>query len=794
MRPFRHINAKTVEEALKLLLEHRGRAKLIGGGTDLIPILRRDSLSCYPEVIINIKTIPGLDYIKEEKDCIRIGALTKLADIASSPVIKRNFKILSEAAFSVGTPQIRNMATIAGNLCQDVRCWYYRYPHQIGGRITCYLKGGKTCYALVGDNRYHSVFECYREQKRPSACTISCPAEIDIPSYLAKLRLEDLNEAARILYETNPLPSITGRVCPHYCEKDCTKGYLDESVAIRSLERFLGDYALGKAEEILKIEKPESGKTVAIVGSGPCGLTSAYYLRRFGHDVTIFEKDAEPGGLLRYGIPSFRLPKKIVDDVIYVFQKVLGIRFKTNTEIGKDISIYELMTKFDAVLVAVGAYKEIRMNIPGEELVISGIDFLRRVNSGSKEVPGSHVAVIGGGNVAIDVARVLLRLGANPVIIYRRSEKELPALSEEVEAAKEEGIRFEFLTLPIAVQKKEGKISLTCVKMELKEKDETGRPKPVPIEGSEFTLEFDAVIKAIGEIPSVDFVPEEFLDEKRMIKAERITGHVARNLFAGGDCVLGPATVVEAVAMGRRVAFAIDKMLSGERKDVREIRTDFLFDRVNVPGFKASKRIKVPRLEIHERNLEREDIGETSIEDLKYEVTRCINCGCVAVNPSDVACALMALDAKIKLIGEAGEMVVSMEEFFQSPRGRLSDTEIITEILIPPLDGRARQSFVKFRLRDSIDFSIVTLSYVATFSGDTVNDIRIVLGSVSPRPIRARFAEEFLRGKALNDKTIEALAEMISSSASPLPMNGFKIKVLNSLLRRALLSELNPEG
>jgi hypothetical protein len=239
MKPFNHHNARSVSEATRLLKNYGGKAALNAGGTDILSVLKDKILLQYPEAVINIKTIPGLDYIKEDMRGLKIGALARLEQIAASPVIREKYRILSEAARSVATPQVRRMGTIGGNLCQDVRCWYYRYPHSVGGRISCYLKGGKSCYAQTRENQYHSIFGGVREQDTP--CQVACPGHVKIPECLEKIREGDLNTAARILLTNNPIPSITGRVCPHFCQQLCNRSDYDAAVSFRNIERFVGD-------------------------------------------------------------------------------------------------------------------------------------------------------------------------------------------------------------------------------------------------------------------------------------------------------------------------------------------------------------------------------------------------------------------------------------------------------------------------------------------------------------------------------------------------------------------------
>ena len=593
MRSFKHINARTVEEACTLLGKYKGKAKINAGGTDLLSTLKGEYLSDYPEAVINIKTISDLNYIKEEGGVLKIGALTKLSDIAKSPLLRSSTKALVEAVRSVATPQVRNTATIGGNLCQDVRCWYYRYPHQIGGPIFCLRKGGKICNALTGDNRYHSIFGASGVAVYP--CASNCPANTDIPSYLNKVRNGDLLEAARIILDFNPMPAVTGRVCPTFCEPQCHRSEFDEPVAIRCIERSLGDTILDTMIEIFTPPKTESGKSIAIIGSGPAGLTAAYYLRRSGHQVTVYERLPEVGGMLLYSIPPYRLPKGVVKKQIQAL-KGMGVKFEVGVNVGKGVTVAELMARFNAVFWATGAWKEKPLGIKGEQVALSGLEFLNRANTGARDIPGRKVAVIGGGNVAMDVARTLLRLGSEPVVIYRRSRDEMPAFRDEVEKAKEEGIEFQFLTQPTEASEANGKIALKCVRMQLGSPDASGRPKPVPIPGSEFISTFDAVIKAIGEKPDTSLLPAEFRQKAR--KAAPSAHLLGKDLFAGGDFITGPSTVVQAVASGREAARLIELSFKDSRPSDEQSKANQHF---TSPSFEAAPRIRIPMLSVSER-------------------------------------------------------------------------------------------------------------------------------------------------------------------------------------------------
>jgi NADPH-dependent glutamate synthase beta subunit-like oxidoreductase/CO/xanthine dehydrogenase FAD-binding subunit len=789
LKSFDHVNAKTVDEAIKLLKNYKGKARLIAGGTDLLGELKDRVLLTYPEALVNIKTIPDMDYIREEAGVLKIGALTKLREMATSPVVKEKYSILAQAALSVGSPQVRSMGTIGGNLCQDVRCWYYRYPHQIGGRILCYLKGGKGCYALTGENQYHSIFGGLREASPP--CSSACPGGVDIPSYLSKIRESDLPEAVRILFNTNPLPSITGRVCPHFCEQECNRGEFDESVSIRDIERFIGDYILKNANEIIKAPKTDTGKSVAIIGSGPAGLTAAYYLAKLGHAATVFEASSKPGGMMRVGIPGYRLPKDILDAETEKIRRV-GVDIKVNTRIQSIDSLFQ--QGYDAVFLALGAHRSTKMRIKGEQFpnVMDGMSFLRAVNLGERVYLGDRVAVVGGGNTAIDSARTALRLGTKEVtIVYRRTRAEMPASTDEVEEALDEGVNIIFLATPVKINRKDGRLKLTCTQMELGEPDANGRQRPVPIKGSEFSMDFDSIIAAIGQTPDI---PNQFglrIGRGDTLRVDSDTQATERQgVWAGGDVVTGPATVIEAIASGKRAAVAMDVYLKGvvakaEDKDEKAVKP---FLKFNSDYLKRTSRVKMPKLPVAERSIDVEDTLGLSLSEVETEANRCFNCGCVSVNSSDMGVVLVALDAKIKIAGPRGVRTVPIGDFFGPLRNILEADEMVTEIQVPqPPDG-AKQTFLKFRLREAVDFPIVSVASIITIDGGVCEDARIALGAVAPRPIRAAEAEQTIKGKDINSATAEAASEAAIIGAVPLNMNAYKVEITKTLVERALLS------
>jgi NADPH-dependent glutamate synthase beta subunit-like oxidoreductase/CO/xanthine dehydrogenase FAD-binding subunit len=785
MKEFKHINASSLEEAASVLGDYEGRARIIAGGTDLLGQMKDDILPEFPEVVVNVKTISGLDYIKVEDKRLKIGALTRLDDIARDNSVKNGYSILAEAARRTASPHIRESGTIGGNICQSNRCWYYWVP---GNRFYCMRKGGKECYALIGDGRYHSIFGAARVDSTP--CSMDCPANVDIPSYLRNIRGGNLAGAAELLLTRNPLPSITGRVCPHFCESECNRGNLDEPISIRCIERFMGDYILENMNSIMRPPQHEITKSIAVVGSGPAGLSVAYYLRKLGYSVTVFEVMEEPGGMLTYGIPPYRLPKDIVRKQVEAL-KGTGIQFKTGVKIGKDSSVEQLMKDFDAVFLACGAWKERPSGITGERLLLSGTEFLRNSNRGVRKVPGNKVAVIGGGNVAMDVARVLLRLGAEPVVIYRRSKAEMPAVKEEVEKAEQEGIEIRFLTLPLEVSEKNGKTALTCTKMELGPPDESGRPRPVPVKGSEFTVEFDAVLSAIGEEPDTSSVPDEFIDDRGWLKVNISTSSLGKNVFAGGDFVTGPSTVVAAIAAGRKAADSINRYLGGEEPGSAEgAEKDVNFpETFNSLYMKKKSRIGVRELSVSERtkSMDIEDVSAPDLADIETEANRCFNCGCVAVNSSDMAPALIALDAKIRTT----KRTIVAERFFAVKRDNstvLDMDEVVTEIEVPEPAAGTKCMFTKFALRKSIDFPIVNCAAAIRSEGGVVTAARICLNAVYNQPYRAIAAEEYIKGKAINGPVAEAAADAAMVDVSPLPDNRYKIQIAKTLIKRAILS------
>jgi glutamate synthase (NADPH/NADH) small chain len=435
-------------------------------------------------------------------------------------------------------------------------------------------------YGLTPDLAVLEASRCI--QCRNPQCVKGCPVGVRIPEFIDLVAKGKFVEAARKIRETNALPAVCGRVCPQeeQCEMPCVLGKKGEPVAIGRLERFVADFERVTGNVVVPAPAPPTGKRVAVVGAGPAGLTVAGDLVRIGHDVTIFEALHEPGGVLMYGIPEFRLPKEIVRAEVDYIRK-LGAKLECNVVVGKSVTVDELLSeeRFDAVFIGSGAGLPYFMNIPGESLVgvYSANEYLTRVNlmkayrfpeADTPVCRARRVAVVGGGNVAMDAARTAVRLGAEKVsLVYRRSRKEMPARIEEVHHAEEEGIEFHMLTNPVAFHgNEEGFVTeVECQRMELGEPDASGRRRPVPVQGSEFRLAAEAVIVAIGNGAN-PLVPATTpgLEASRWgnILADPETGKTSRKgVFAGGDIVIGAATVILAMGAGRKAAAAIDGYL-----------------------------------------------------------------------------------------------------------------------------------------------------------------------------------------------------------------------------------------
>lgn len=786
MKNFTYKNPASVEEAVSFLMEPGTVA--MGGGTDLLGVLKDGLLPEYPGQVVNLKNIPGLNRIEEQEDGLHIGAAATLRDVADSPVVGSRWPVLQTAAKSVATPNLRNTATVAGNICQDIRCWYYRYPDILGGKINCARKSGHLCSAMMGENRYHSIFGAAKVCETP--CTGKCPAHTDISAYMEMVRAGEYESAARVLLEVNPMPAITSRVCAHFCMEGCNRNTYDESLNVGSIERFLGDYILEHADQFLTKPERENGKHISIVGSGPAGLTAACYLRQSGYRVTVYEKQKEAGGCLSYAIPAYRLPKEIVRRFVGALEH-MGVAFRCGCAVGTDIQLEEIYQDSDGVMLDTGTWKRPLIGLAGEELTRFGLEFLVDVNNYILEKPGSDVVVVGGGNVAMDVAITAKRLGApNVTMVCLEQRDGMPANEEEVTRALEEGVVIQNGWGPKEVLRRDGAVSGIVFKSCPRVLDETGRFNPVYNEDKLLTLDADIILMAIGQKADLEFLngAYEVETERGRIKALEGNRTSVDGIFAGGDVTTGPATVIKAIAAGKETAVAINRHCGLEPLEVenaqeaREAAKLASFD----PGCRHSRSaVKSPLLPVEERGMDKEDMGDLPEEAVRGEACRCFNCGCLAVNPSDMANMLYAYGARVRTSLRELDGAVF---FAGSTRVKdiLKPGEIVLEIVVPGPEPGTVAVYDKYRVRKSIDFAVLAVAGTYRLEDGLVKEISLVLGAVAPIPMKMTEAENYLRGKALNEETAREAAEIALRHAIPLEMNGYKIEMAKVMVRRFL--------
>jgi NADPH-dependent glutamate synthase beta subunit-like oxidoreductase len=442
-------------------------------------------------------------------------------------------------------------------------------------------------------------------------CRRRCPAGTDIPRVLGLVAENRISEAWLTILQTNPLPAICGRVCYAPCESECTRAQLDEGLAVQSIERMIGEQALG-------FEPPESPprreERVAIVGSGPAGLTCAYFLAASGLDVTVYEAESVPGGMLRVGIPAYRLPRSVLEGEIERIAR-MGVKFVTGCRIGLDRDLEAIREETDAVFVATGAHRSRRIPIPidTDPRIMSGLAFLRRLNLAEAPSVGHRVVVIGGGNTALDAARASLRLGAAVTIFYRRGRDQMPAHPSEIEEAKAEGVAFRFLQSPISAHAGPASVDVEFINMELGPLDESGRARPVPVPGSNHVVEADSLIIAVGEQPDLEFYS------------------TAPGIFLGGDAASGSSTVVDAIASGRGAAADILTFLGIDgalRSKKQRAGVAFVKEGLQFAYFPMAPRVQTPILPVRNRLGSFAEVVTTiSHDSAVHEATRCISCG-----------------------------------------------------------------------------------------------------------------------------------------------------------------------
>jgi NADPH-dependent glutamate synthase beta subunit-like oxidoreductase len=484
------------------------------------------------------------------------------------------------------------------------------------------------------------------EKQETSPCKIGCPAHNNIQAYVSLAAKGKYQEALRLIKETSPFPSICGRVCYHPCETDCHRNQIDDPVAIQSIERFLADLDLySKNPYVPKFEGAKDEK-IAIIGSGPAGLTAAYFLAREGYRVTVYEKLPIAGGMMAVGIPEYRLPRDVTSREIKIIQE-LGVEIRTGVEVGKDITIEQLRNQgTKAFFLAIGAQECKGLGVEGEDLngVYLGMDLLRDVNLGKKVSLGERVAVVGGGNVAMDAVRTALRTGSREAfVLYRRSLEEMPASKEEIEECEEEGIKICTLTDPKRIIGENGKVkAVECFRMELAEPDSSGRKRSVSVEGSEFLIEVDAVIPAIGQESDWACLGPECactLSEWGTMIVDPVTLQTDDpDIFAGGDAVTGPRTIIEAIAAGQQAAESIDRYIRGLSLCADRDTKWQAITATQKETYDPAPRLQMPCLRPQQRVQSFDEVRTGFTEDMAVqEAKRCISCGscCIQACPYD---------------------------------------------------------------------------------------------------------------------------------------------------------------
>ncbi|MGE5327294.1 MAG: NAD(P)-binding protein [Deltaproteobacteria bacterium] len=475
-----------------------------------------------------------------------------------------------------------------------------------------------------------------RYTPKTAPCVETCPCGTDIRGWVnviaqaeayGRTHEQAYEIAWQMITDRNPLPAVCGRVCPHPCEDACNRIAKEGGVAINAMERFVGDFALAKGLKLAMLSEEKHEEKIAVVGSGPAGLSCAYQLARRGYPVTLFEAFLKPGGMLRYGIPAYRLPREILDAEI---QRILdlGVALYCGRVVGSDIPLEDLRNEYKAVFVGIGAHKGFKLGVPGEEAsnVFTGTEFLNHANSGENVDVGDKVIVVGGGDTAVDAARVSKRLGANVTILYRRSRVEMPAIKAEIEGALEEGVNIEFLAAPVEILVKDGRaVGMKCIRMELGEPDASGRRRPVPKSGSEFEIAATAIIAAIRQEPGLDGL-DEVPQQKGLLKADPwgVTG--LDGVYAGGDDVaLGLVTI--AISQGRFAAEAIDARLRGKTLEKPALPPVIKTDRMKLGYYKELSRHERRRVPPDQRQAGTEiETGLTEAEAAE-EAKRCMSCG-----------------------------------------------------------------------------------------------------------------------------------------------------------------------
>ncbi len=656
------------------------RALIIGGGIAGIQAALDIANSGHEVVLVEREpTIGGrmaqLDKTFPTLDCSACILTPKMVDVAQHPNITLlSYAEVQEVKGFVGNFQVKikkKARYVDEEKCTGCADCIKACPVEVDSEFDVGMGKRKAIYIPFPQavpNKY------VIDRKETPPCKVACPIHMDVQGYLALIATGKLKEAYELIRRTNPLPAVCGRVCYHPCEEVCKRGYLDQPLAICSLKRFAADQIDIEEIEIPQIAK--NGKRVAIIGSGPAGLTAAHDLSLSGYEVTIYEALPQAGGMLRVGIPEYRLPKDTLDGDIRYIEK-LGVKIKTNTKVGEQVKLEDLRGSYQAIFIATGAHESMRLGIPGEEAlgIIHGVDFLRAVNLGQKVEIGGRVVVVGGGNTAIDAARVARRLGSSVTILYRRSREEMPANATEIEAAEAEGIEIMFLAAPTKVIAEGDRVKeIECVRMRLGEPDASGRPRPIPVEGSQFTIDVDTLIPALGQAPNLAFAQGlglELSPRGTLMVDEATLATNIEGVFAGGDVVTGPAMVIEAMAAGRKAARSIDRYLKGEPLAAGEIGEEEAPQRLSKEEiavlrerFPKQDRVRMTELALEERikDFKEVELGY-SLAQAQQEAERCLSCGvCSECRECEKLCQAKAINYEMKdefIDVEVGAIVVA---------------------------------------------------------------------------------------------------------------------------------------